>query len=149
MFRPYKAILRQLLIDLNRHTVSAHTSIYLHATTARRYLYAHTSLTLFSYCGVHAVFPFCAVYFSGGRVPLVFILWYPTAKLSNLSFLHVILLVSCAANSYGPAQKSEAYASKHTPICLYAFHGLFCPNLYLFVYLTTSVAKIIYSQLMG
>jgi hypothetical protein len=28
MFWPYKAILRQLLIDLNRHTVSVGMSIY-------------------------------------------------------------------------------------------------------------------------
>jgi hypothetical protein len=56
MFRPYKAILRQLLIDRSRHTASAPTSIYLHAITARhRYLrmYAHTSVTIFSYCSVH------------------------------------------------------------------------------------------------
>jgi hypothetical protein len=66
MFRPYKAILRQLLIDWNHHTASAHTSIYLHAIAAHHYLrmYVHTSFMLFSYCGVYTVLLLCVVYLS-------------------------------------------------------------------------------------
>jgi hypothetical protein len=30
MFRPYKAILRQLLIDWNRHTASSHMSVFIY-----------------------------------------------------------------------------------------------------------------------
>jgi hypothetical protein len=61
MFRHYKAILRQLLIDWNRRTLSPPMSIYYVLLLHRRCLrmYAHTSLTLSSYCGVHAVFLSC------------------------------------------------------------------------------------------
>jgi hypothetical protein len=34
-------------------------------------MYAHTSLTLFSYCGVHAVFPLCVVYLSRACIPCI------------------------------------------------------------------------------
>jgi hypothetical protein len=47
-------------------------SIYLHATTARRRclrMYARTSLTLLSYCGVHAVFVLCVALPSRACIP--------------------------------------------------------------------------------
>jgi hypothetical protein len=59
MFCPYKAIFSQLLIHWNGRTVMSSYVNILRAITERRCLrmYAHTSLTLLSYCGVHAVFP--------------------------------------------------------------------------------------------
>jgi hypothetical protein len=66
------------------------TSVYLHATIAcRRFLgrYSRASLTLFSCCGVHAVFH-CAYFTLVGRVSLVF---YETTRrhIPEGSFLQV------------------------------------------------------------
>jgi hypothetical protein len=65
MFRPYKAIYR---------TAATRVSpCLLHATTARRCLgmYAHASLTLPSYCGVHAVFLLCVALPSRACIPCI------------------------------------------------------------------------------
>jgi hypothetical protein len=61
MYRPYKAIFSQLLIHWNGRTVISLYVNILRAITERRCLrmYAHASLTLLSYCGVHTVFPLC------------------------------------------------------------------------------------------
>jgi hypothetical protein len=82
MFGPYKAILRQPL-----HCVSSYVSQYLHATAARcLYLrmYAHTSLTVFSYCGVHAVFLWSVAYLSRACIPCIDIRYNDASFLTHI-----------------------------------------------------------------